>query len=130
MVLLVFSNGSCIACREVLRQQLFLLNTNLNNAIVRTRDECVQVWELQLVGVQQGKVYSLQDLQASYKAAAKVTMFDSRLLSAHGQSDSQSLSGAALAPAGVMHTVTECLSRVLHLVIAQPAFEAVLAPAT
>ena len=56
----------------MLQQQLFLLNANLNNAILRTRDECVQVWDLQLVGVQLGKLYSLQDLQASYKAAAKV----------------------------------------------------------
>ena len=63
---------SADAYREVLRQQLFLLNGNLNNAILRTRDECVQVWTLQLVGVQPGKLYSLQDLQASYKAAAKV----------------------------------------------------------
>ena len=61
------------AYREVLFQQLFLLNANLNNAILRTRDECVQIWELQLVGVELGKLYSLQELQASYKAAAKVT---------------------------------------------------------
>ena len=60
--------------REMLHQQLFLLNANLNGAILRSRDECVQVWELQLVGVQAGKVYSLQELQASYKAAAKVML--------------------------------------------------------
>ena len=60
--------------REMLHQQLFLLNANLNSAILRSRDECVQVWELQLVGVKAGKIYSLQELQASYKAAAKVTL--------------------------------------------------------
>ena len=64
------------AYREVLFQQLFLLNANLNNAILRTRDECVQIWELQLVGVELRKLYSLQELQASYKAAAKVTSLD------------------------------------------------------
>jgi hypothetical protein len=60
--------------REMLHQQLFLLNANLNGAILRSRHECVQVWELQLVGVKTGKIYSLQELQASYKAAAKVTL--------------------------------------------------------
>ncbi len=60
--------------RKMLHQQLFLLNANLNGAILRSRDECVQVWELQLVGVKAGKIYSLQELQASYKAAAKVTL--------------------------------------------------------
>lgn len=64
--------AACEACREVLDKQLFLLNSSLNNAILRTRDECVMVWELQLLGVQPGKVYSLQELQASYKTAAKV----------------------------------------------------------
>ena len=64
------------ARREVLFQQLFLLNANLNNAILRTRDECVQVWELQLVGMELGRIYSLPELQASYKAAAKVTSLD------------------------------------------------------
>lgn len=53
-------------------KQLFLLNASLNNAILRTRDECVMVWELQLLGIEGGKVHSLQELQASYKAAAKV----------------------------------------------------------
>lgn len=53
-------------------KQLFLLNSSLNNAILRTRDECVLVWELQLLGIQSGKVYSLQELQSSYKAAVKV----------------------------------------------------------
>lgn len=53
-------------------KQLFLLNSSLNNAILRTRDECVLVWELQLLGIQSGKVYSLQELQSSYKTAAKV----------------------------------------------------------
>lgn len=53
-------------------KQLFLLNSSLNNAILRTRDECVLVWELQLLGIQLGKVYTLQELQSSYKAAAKV----------------------------------------------------------
>ena len=53
-------------------KQLFLLNSSLNDAILRTRDECVLVWELQLLGIQSGKVYSLLELQSSYKAAAKV----------------------------------------------------------
>ena len=57
-----------LGCREVLDKQLFLLN----NAILRTRDECVLVWELKLSGIEAGKVHRLQDLQASYKAAAKV----------------------------------------------------------
>lgn len=60
------------ACRENTDKQLFLLNSSLNNAILRTRDECVLVWELQLLGIEAGKVYSLQELQASYRAAAKV----------------------------------------------------------
>ena len=60
--------------REMLCQELFLLNANLNSAILRSRNECVQVWEFQLVGVKAGKIYSLQELQASYKAAAKVTL--------------------------------------------------------
>ena len=59
-------------CRENMDKQLFLLNSSLNNTILRTRDECVLVWELQLLGIQLGKVYSLQELQASYKAAVKV----------------------------------------------------------
>ncbi|KAL3130872.1 hypothetical protein ABBQ38_000201 [Trebouxia sp. C0009 RCD-2024] len=58
--------------RENTDKQLFLLNSSLNNAILRTRDECVLVWELQLLGIEAGKVYSLQELQAIYKAAAKV----------------------------------------------------------
>ena len=55
-------------------KQLFLLNSSLNNAILRTCDECVLVWELQLLGIQSGKVYSLQELQSSYKAAVKVLL--------------------------------------------------------
>ncbi len=58
----------------MLHQQLFLLNANLNSAILRSRNACVQVWELQLVGVKADKIYSLQELQASYKAAAKVML--------------------------------------------------------
>lgn len=69
--------------REMLHQQLFLLNASLNSAILRIRDECVQVWELQLVGVKAGKIYSLQELQASYKAAAKVTLSCSLCQAAH-----------------------------------------------
>ena len=65
-------DGSLVACRENMDKQLFLLNSSLNNTILRTRDECVMVWELQLLGIEGGKVYSLQELQATYKAAAKV----------------------------------------------------------
>lgn len=49
-----------------------MLNSRLNDAIMKTRIECVVVWELQLLGIQAGQVYSLDRLQASYQACAQV----------------------------------------------------------
>lgn len=61
-------------CRDCLHEQLFLLNLRLNDTILKTRIECVVIWELQLIGVQPGQVYSLKGLQASYQASAQVRL--------------------------------------------------------
>ena len=58
--------------RNFLHEQLFLLNVRLNDTIMKTCIECVVVWELQLIGVQPGQIYSLDKLQASYQACAQV----------------------------------------------------------
>lgn len=100
-------------CREMLQQQLFLLNTNLNNAILRSREECVQVWGLQLIGVQLGKLYSLQDLQTSYKAAAKVSRHIAPAKAGISLMSMPAASLAALSLDAVTTTMQLCHSNVI-----------------